>query len=306
MLTFTYHSRINSTISILFTVFFLLSISSCTQKTESQSAPVTEQKRVIRLGFIPDQAASHLIDQYEPLRHYLSLETGYEFSFVTATSYEQMLTMFNNKQVDMVNFGAFTYLKAERSGNAIPLVMRDRDLEFTSHFLINASVSASNIAQTEGLSFAFGSESSTSGHLMPRYFLDTQNITPEVFYKRVIYSGSHDQTALLIQEAKVDLGVANSLTVNKMFNEGRLDPEKIKVLWISPPYVDYVWTMQSSISEEIRVSIMTAFLELSSSNAEDQMVLESLDAHYYVPASANDFNNLRKIASHLGYLGGKP
>lgn len=256
----------------------------------------------IRVGYIPDQSSELLVNRYRKLAKYLSQETGLGISLVPTQTYDQLVKMMSTKQVSLAKFGAYTFLKAELEADALPLVMRDTDLKFTTSFLINSALNITDINKSGGLRFAFGSISSTSGHLMARYFLQSKGIDAEAFYSSVEYSGAHDKTIFMIQEGAVDLGAVNSIVAATMFNEQKLDPEKVSILWVTPPYVDYVWAVHPDVPMGARDSLMEAFLNLSRTDPEHIILLKSLGAAYYLPASSDDFQVIRRIAKDLELL----
>jgi phosphonate transport system substrate-binding protein len=180
------------------------------------------------------------------------------------------------------------------------MVMRDVDLDFRTVFLVREESPARAIEAFEGRRFAFGSEDSTSGHLMPRHFLRERGIRPEAFFSTVRYSGAHDTSALWVQQGVVDLSAANGLVVEAMRAQSRLDG--VRVLWESPGYPDYVWAAQGALAEPLRERIVAAFLELSPGDPEQRAILESVGAGGFVPARLSDFRSLSQIAAELGFL----
>lgn len=262
----------------------------------------SEYPRSIRVGVLPDQSAEKLAARYTLLLAHLVRETGLPFELVIPADYDELLQMFYAKNIDLAYFGGLTFLKAHERSGAVPLAMRDVDARFRSYFLVNATEPATSIAEMRGGTLAFGSRLSTSGHLMPRYFMVESGIDPEGHFGEIVYSGSHDATAMLVRDGEADLGAANGEIIERMFSENRLNRNEIRILWKTPPYPDYVWAIRKEIDGSVRRNIQDAFIALSPGIADHSKVLLVLGAQGFLPASVNDFAPLRTIAESQGLI----
>jgi phosphonate transport system substrate-binding protein len=258
--------------------------------------------KTIRVAVVPEESKEKLLNKYSPLIKYLSKDTGLKFELLIPETYEELLEMFHEDQVDLAHFGGFTFIKAHLKDQALPLVMRNVDTRFTSYFLVKDDHPAKTISEFRNMIFSFGSKLSTSGHLMPRFFLHEKKVIPEDFFSETHYSGSHDKTAYWVRDGKVDVGVANAKIVDKMFEDGRLKKNDVRVLWQTPLYSDYVWALQSKIGTTIQNKIRDAFLGLSSENEAHRQTLKGLNANHYIPADLDDFSNLKLVAETLAQL----
>ena len=162
-------------------------------------------------------------------------------------------------------------------------------------FLAHPDNEKKNLEDFKDAKISFGSRLSTSGHLMPRYFLTERKIDPEAFFSEVLYSGSHDKTAYWVRDGKVDLGAANNQVIRKMFREGHLKRDDIRILWETPVYSDYVWAMQPDLDKAIQSRLLDCFLALSPLNSEHRQILKALGAGGFLPANNADFALLRKV-----------
>lgn len=281
----------------LLAVFFN---ASCSREGEST------KPKAVRVGVLPDESVEQLAERFAPLFEYLSKQTGVPYKLVIPESYAHLLEMFHNNEVDLAYFGAMTFLKAHLQDQAVPLVMRDVDVRFTSYFLIGADNPAQSIEDCSGMTFSFGSKLSTSGHLMPRHFMKAQGIVPETFYSDVRYSGAHDKTAIHVRDGVVDVGAANAHIVDNMFEKGTLTRKQVRVLWETPPYPDYVWAIQKAISPAFRTHIRDAFLQLTIDNPDHSPILKGLGSKFFLPAGIDDFTQLQNTAKELGLLKRNP
>ena len=276
-------------------IFILMSCGACEPQEESQKKEIS----VLHIGVLPEESQEKLLARHRPLFDHLAQELGIPYKFVTAGTYADLLDHFHNGRIDMAYFGGVTFVKAYQNDQAVPLVMRDIDSRFTSYFLVGSGSAARKLVDLKGATFSFGSKLSTSGHLMPRYFLEQSGIHPEGFFKDIRYSGKHDTTALWVQEGKVEAGAANSRIVNTMFEDGILKKTQTRVLWETPPYADYVWAVHPAIGEALQNKIRDAFLKLNPKNPQQRDVLESLHAGSFQPAGLSDFSKLMSVYNKL-------
>jgi phosphonate transport system substrate-binding protein len=261
------------------------------------------QPTVIRIGVLPDDNKESLRSRYTPLLRYLAQKIGHDTELVIPSSYGELLNLFRDDKIQVAYFGGLTFVQANMFYAATPLVMRDVDARFTSWFLVRANDPAESLADVKNKKLTFGSRLSTSGHLMPRYFMNSESqINPETYFSEVTYSGAHDKTAEYVRDGLADVGVANPEIIKAMFYDGRLKEKELRILWETPPYVDYVWAVQGNLDENIQLQIRDAFLTLTKDDKQGKDILEDLGAEYFLPAGINDFMQLQSIAQQLDML----
>jgi len=239
----------------LIIILILTVLVSCTSNKNDDEGTFSK----LRIGILPDESREKLIEHYSPLFEYIAGETGVSYELIIPESYSKLLELFHENKIDLAYFGGFTFVQAHITDNAVPMVMRDVDTRFTSYFLVRGDDPASDIFEFKGKRFSFGSDLSTSGHLMPRYFLKEMGIVPEVYFSEVRYSGKHDLTAYAVRDGIVDLGVANHSVINGMFKDGRLSRQDVRILWETPAYPDYVWALRPEISKDYQIRLRDAF-----------------------------------------------
>lgn len=277
-------------------VFVILILLFFVNNEEQPETSNIESPQILRIGVLPDQNPETLKKRFEPVLDYLSAKLQLTCELIVPDSYPDLLQHFHDQKVDLAYFGGYSYVKAKQRDGAIPLVMRRIDTRFTSLFIVRADNPAQTLEGLENRSIAFGSNLSTSGHLMPRYFLQQKNITPESFFSDVQYSGAHDKTAYRVRDGRVDVGVANATTVRSMLDKGLIMPNEIRILWETPPYADYVWAIRPQLARSFSTRIRDAFLQLSPDNVDHRKVLQNLNAIGYIPANPDDFLALENIA----------
>ncbi len=259
--------------------------------------------QTLRVSAIPDESPTELQRKFTPLGAYLEKATGTKVTFVPVSDYAATVEGLAAGKLDLVWYGGFTFVQARRrTSNAVPLVQREEDAQFHSKFIVPASSKAKTLADLKGANFAFGSVSSTSGHLMPRYFLLKNGIDPEKDFTKVAYSGAHDVTAKWVEAGKVDAGVLNESVLQKLLDEKKLDPSKVRVLWTTPSYFDYNWTVRGKLDPKLAEKIKRAFLALDYSNPEHKIILDLQRTHKFIPTAPENYLSIEEAARSAGLL----
>lgn len=263
---------------------------------------------VLRVGVLPDVAEANLRNRYSPLLDHLSRETGLKFQLVMPESYNDLLHLFADQEIELAFFGGLTFVRGFTFHGAKPLVMRDIDTRFTSYFVVRADGPLRNCLDLTcgafaGKTISFGSKLSTSGHLMPRHFMaKVMGKEPESNFVEVRYSGAHDKTVYQVRDGEVDLGAINSEIYLDMQKDGRLKPGELRIIWETPPYPNYVWAVQNQLSEGLKTNLRNAFLMLKTGNEDHARILSPMGAKSFLPAGAAEFAPLKEIAKSLGLL----
>ena len=257
----------------------------------------------LRVSAIPDENPTELVRIYTPFVEYLSKELGIPVRYYNVIDYAATVEGMAAKKLDMVWYGGFTFVQTrKRTGDAIPLVSREEDLKFHSKFITRPETGIKSLADLKGKTFSFGSVSSTSGHLMPRYFLLQNGINPEKDFAKFSFSGAHDATALWVESGKVDAGALNEAVWEKLVQTKKVDPGKVKVFWTTPPFVDYVWAVRGDLDKGLVERIASALLKLDSKKPEDKRLLDLHRTKKYVRVKAEDFKPVEEAAIAAGLL----
>jgi len=255
----------------------------------------------LRVSMIPTTDPSRMLRDAQPLVARLEAVTGRTVTVTIPQSYAAVVEALVQGQVDVAHLGGFTFVQASKRAGVVPLVQRERDREFHSKF-ITARDDVRTLADLKGKRFAFGDVNSTSGHLMPAYFMRREGVDPAVL-EQAIYTGGHDATALAVAERRVDAGALDEAVFERLVKDGRIDPAKVRVFWTTPPFPDYVWVVRKDLDPEMARKIAGAFLALDASRPEDGPILELLSARSrYVKVDAAAYAPLRDAAVHEGLL----
>lgn len=262
-----------------------------------------EATKELRLSAIPDENPQEMLRIYQPFADYLTKEIGTPVKFTPVVDYAATVEGLAANRLDMVWYGGLTSVQAERRAKgARRIIMRKEDAEFKSHFIAPKDSAIRSLRDLKGKTFAFGSVSSTSGHLMPRYFLLKNGINPEKDFSKFSFSGAHDATAAWVEAGRVDAGALSFLVWDKLMETKKVDTNKVHVFWTTPPYVDYVWTVRGGVDKGTVDKITKAFLKLDYNNPADKKLLDLHRTKGYIPAKDEDWKSIEEAALAAGLL----
>jgi phosphonate transport system substrate-binding protein len=263
-----------------------------------------DAQQPLRVTAIPDEAPTELARKFTPLGRYLQKQLGVPVEWTPVTDYAAAVEALVNGKVDLAWFGGFTFIqaKARSGGQVIPLVQRAEDQDFRSVFITGASSSIRSLKDLKGRTFSFGSQSSTSGHLMPRSFLLQAGIDPDRDMGRISFSGAHDATIAAVAGGKVDAGAVNISVWDKFVADHKVDPTQVKVFYTTPPFYDYNWSVSTRMPEAMRERLRKAFLDLSPDTAEGKEILDLQRASRFIPTRPENYQGIEAAARSAGLL----
>jgi phosphonate transport system substrate-binding protein len=291
-------------LSALILVMIVFSLAACGQSDEktSEGKKETTTKEVFKIGAIPDQNAADLDKGMTAVAKYLSEKTGMKVEFVPSVDYAALVTGFQRGEIHMAWFGGLTSVQAR---NLVPdaesIVQRPRDAEFHSVFITQASENITKLEDLKGKSFTFGSESSTSGHLMPRYYLSEAGIDANSdFDGKPNFSGSHDTTYKLIESGAFKAGALNEAVWESAVKEGKVDTKKVKVFYTTPAYYDYNWTINSNVEEVFgkgsKQKVKDALLSITGDQKE---IAQLFQTDSFVETKNDNYKKIEQVAKEL-------
>jgi len=262
------------------------------------TAAQAQTQAVLRVSAIPDEAPTELQRKFKPLGDYLKRETGLDVQFTPVTDYAAVVEGLATNKIDLAWLGGFTYVQARirTKGGAIPIVQRAEDATFTSRFIVPASSTAKTLADLKGKTFAFGAPSSTSGHLMPRYFLQQAGIEPDRDFRTVAFSGAHDATVAFVASGRAEAGVLNASVYDKLVESKNPNVEKVRVLMVTPSYFDYNWTVRPGLDAALVKKLTDAFLKLDSTNPAMKEVMDLQRASKFIATQNANYDGIEAAA----------
>ncbi|MDF2947714.1 MAG: phosphonate transporter substrate-binding protein [Bacillales bacterium] len=286
----------------------ILVVSGCSTKEEAK--PKKEDKKVVvsdkpfKIGAIPDQSMADITRSMDDVAKYLSEETGLKVEFVPSVDYAALVTSFQRGETQLAWFGGLTGVQAR---NLVPeaeaIAQRPRDAEFKSVFITSVNSGINKLEDLKGNSFTFGSESSTSGHLMPRYFITEAGIDPlKDFDGKPNFSGSHDTTYKLVEAGTFKAGALNIAVWEKAIAEKKVDTNKVKVFYTTPDYYDYNWTINNVdevYGEGTKEKITKALLNMDS---DQKAILDLFATDKFVETKNENYTAIEEVAKSLNII----
>ncbi len=270
----------------------LMSLSACNSKPANEAT--------LRISMIPTTDPSKALRDNQPLLAYWQKQTGERPELTIPTSYAAVVEALVNNKVDIAYLGGFTYVQASARAGVRPLVQRTIDQQFHSVFITQTGSKVHSLADLHG-HFVFGDVNSTSGHLMPLYYMEQEKVDPEVI-KNASFSGAHDATALAVANGKAEAGAMDELVYKKMTANGQVKPGAVRVFYTTPPFFDYVWVANKNLDPKVASAFADSMKALNADNPEQKALLDLLNAKGYVVANDADYEKLREAAKSAGLL----
>ena len=268
----------------------------------------------LRIGAIPDQNPERLNRRFGQLAAELSDKLKVPVRYVPVSNYPAAVSAFRTGSLDLVWFGGLTGIQARlQTPGAKVLAQRAIDAKFNSVFIANSSAGLQPISSIDALKglqgkrFTFGSESSTSGRLMPQYFLAQAGVTTkQLAGGQAGFSGSHDATIALVQSGSYQAGALSQPVWDTAIKSGKADPNKVKVIWTTPPFGNYHWLARPNLDQRFGKGFTTklqkAIWGLTPTTKRQKTILELFAAKRFIPAKESDYQPIEKVGRQLGKI----
>ncbi len=268
------------------------------------TAGTSAAQQTFRVTTIPEEAATEQTRKFGPIARYLEKSLGRKVEFTPVTDYPAAVEAMVNKQVDLVWFGGFTHVQAQirSGGKIIPIAQREEDTQFRSVFITLADSGIKALTDLKGKQVSFGSQSSTSGHLMPRNFLLEAGLNPEKDFKRIAYSGAHDATIASVVGGRVDAAALDITVWRKFVDEKKVDTNKVAVFYTTPPFYNYNWSVHADMPTDLREQLTKALLALSMETPEGKEILTLNRATKYIATKAENYKGLEAAGRSAGLI----
>ncbi len=265
---------------------------------------LSHAQQVFRVTTIPEEAATEQVRKFTPLASYLEKKLGMKVEFTPVSDYPAAVEALVNKKVDLVWFGGFTHVQAQlrAGGKIVPIAQREEDTKFQSVFIAKTDSGIKALADLKGKQVSFGSQSSTSGHLMPRHFLLQAQINPEKDFRRIAYSGAHDATIASVVSGKVDAAALDITVWRKFVGENKVDTKAVNVFYTTPTFFNYNWSMHVDTAADLRERVKKALLDLDPATAEGKEILQLNRATRYIPTTPENYKGLESAGRSAGLI----
>lgn len=256
---------------------------------------------------IPDQDETQLRTRFEQVGRYLSEQLGVEVEYVPVKSYAAAVTAFRNNQVHLAWFGGLSGVQARRLVPGSQAIAQGvEDPQFMSYFIAHTDTGLTEMAtldpeQFKGLTFTYGAKSSTSGRLMPQYYIEQAMGPAEQVFERVGFSGDHSRTITQVEAGVYQVGAVNYKVWDRAVADGSVDLTKVRKIWTTPGYPDYHWTARGDLDGRFGEGF-TGKLQQALLTLDDPAILAAFPRSGFIKAENEDFEAIEQVAQSLGLL----
>ncbi|GAB4083124.1 putative selenate ABC transporter substrate-binding protein [Modestobacter muralis] len=276
-----------------------------TSPVSSPGAAPSSGRGALRLGAIPDQDPEVLQRLYGTVADSMSAALDLDVSYSPVTDYGAAVSLFRTGDLDLVWFGGLTGVQARlQTPGAQPVAQRDIDQDFHSVFVVNTATGlapADDLTPLAPLRFTYGSETSTSGRLMPAFFLREQGVDPQGFPGGPGFSGSHDATLALVAAGSYQAGVLNEQVWGSRTAAGTVDPAVVQYAR-TPAFHDYHWLLGPQATQRLGADLAPRLTEWFTGLPAGDPVLELFGADGFVPTEAGNYAQIEQIGRSLGLV----
>ena len=256
---------------------------------------------------IPDQDTTRLQTRFGKIADYLSEKLGIAVKYIPVKSYSASVQAFKNNEVQLAWFGGLSGVQARIAvPESVAIAQGAEDPDFISYFIANTSTGLSFSEEfpksIKDKTFTFGSKGSTSGRLMPEYFIrEAFGMAPREVFKRVGFSGDHSKTLALVQAGSYEVGAMNFKVWQKEVDAGKVDPNKVQVIWRTPPYPDYNWTIRGNVEKTYGKGfikkVQQALIDIT-----DPSILTAFPRSSFIPADNSMYKPILDTAIEVGII----
>jgi phosphonate transport system substrate-binding protein len=294
--------------------FLQLSAIGAIATAASACAPATQTaKRPFVISAIPDQDPEKLNRLYGLVSEYLGAELDTPVTYKPVTDYTAVVNAFKAGDIDMVWFGGLTGVQARlQVAGSRALLQRDIDAEFHSVFIANKATGIAPFTDISGLSalkgraLTFGSDSSTSGRLMPQFFMKQAGVALTDLKGEAGFSGSHDKTIKLVEAGSYEVGALNEQVWKSRVEKKEVDLSKVDVVWRTPAYFDYHWIARPDVDTNFGTGftdkVSAAFTKLNTGNEKHKAILDLFGAKAFIPTSNDNYRQIEEIGREIGKI----
>jgi phosphonate transport system substrate-binding protein len=280
---------------------FLTLIGGAVAESEEAGTPT------LRFSAIPDQDETRLREKFGPVAKYLSEALGVPVEYVHATKYSDSVDLFKNGDIQLGWFGGLTGVQARHAvKGARAIAQGAEDPEFYSYFIAHKDAGIRPGSEfpkgIAGRRLTFGSMGSTSGRLMPEFFIrEFSGVSPREYLGAISFSGSHDRTAELVESGQFEVGTLNYQVYDRRVSEGTTDPDVVQVIWKTPVYPDYNFTAHPDLESTYGAGF-TDRLQQALVAMNDPDLLSAFPRSALIPAQNSDFDSIHEIALALDFI----
>ena len=266
-----------------------------------------EQQRALVISAIPDQDPEKLQRLYGKVSMYLSGALRVPVEYRPVTDYTASVVAFKAGDLDLVWYGGLTGVQARLEvPGAHAIAQRDIDTAFHAVFITRQGSGIRSLADLKGHTFTFGSEMSTSGRLMPQFYLQPAIGGIENLRGTPGFSGSHDKTIALVTAGTYDAGALNAQVWKSRIADHTVDTTKVVVFYTTPAFHDYHWVLNPAAEQRFGAGfgdkIRAALVALDPSDPGQKEILDLFGAHRFIATADTNYTQIEHVGRAIGAI----
>ncbi len=277
---------------------------------EEASAPAAEQ--TFFLSAIPDEKITDQKVKFDNLAAYLTKTLGVKTEFVFSKDYADAVTKFKNGETHLVWFGGLSGVQARMAVPGSEAIAQGKaDPQYKSYFIANKNTglkpSPDFPAAIQEKTFTFGSPGSTSGRLMPTYFIlqNNGNVPVDEWFKTkpgFQMSGGHVATANAVADGTYETGALNYKTYDSLVKSDEKIAQNTVKIWTTPFYADYNFTIHPVAKEVFGADFFTKVQDALVAAPAGSDALKAINRESIIPAKSADFDGIKATAVEVGLI----
>ncbi|MES2249868.1 MAG: phosphonate ABC transporter substrate-binding protein [Pseudomonadota bacterium] len=266
--------------------------------TASAFVPMARAQQVLTVGLIPSEDSRAMIANSQAMMDMLSKALGFAVKPFVAADYNGVIEALRSKRLDVAYLGPFSYVLgttvADIEAFAVAETKKAGRSYYHSQIVTHKDTGIKTVADLKGKTFAFVDPSSTSGHLFPKAGLIKAGFNPDKDFGRVIFSGSHDSSAIAVQNKKVDAAAIADRILDAAVSKGLVKREDLVEVWKSDPIPESPTVWRKDLPADLKTRVQAAFLQVKDIPWSDQGLLNG-----FHPTNDAAYNIIRDTAKVL-------
>ncbi|WP_213953690.1 MULTISPECIES: phosphate/phosphite/phosphonate ABC transporter substrate-binding protein [unclassified Variovorax] len=256
------------------------------------------QPGALTVGLIPSEDSRAMIANSQAMMDMLAKALGMPVKPFVAADYNGVIEALRSGRLDVAYLGPFSYVLgttiAPIEAFAVAETKKAGRTFYYSQIVAHKDTGIKTIKDLKGKTFAFVDPSSTSGHLFPKAGLIKAGFNPDTDFGRVIFSGSHDSSAIAVENKKVDAAAIADRILDAAIAKGLAKREDLVEVWRSDPIPESPTVWRKNLSPDLKSRVQAAFLEVKDIPWSDQGLLNG-----FHPTTDAAYNVIRDTAKLL-------
>ncbi|TQI74121.1 phosphonate transport system substrate-binding protein [Bosea sp. AK1] len=223
-------------------------------------------------AIIPSENASGVTERYTPFVQYLAKELGTKVTLRIANDYAAIIEGQRAGNIHIASYGPASFARARMTGARTDAFAIETNLDGTkgyhSVFYVKKDSPYQKVEDLKGKNLGLVDPNSTSGNNVPRFVLNGMKIEPETFFSKVVYTGSHENAIIALQQGTVDIAAnwwndEQESNLQRMARKNMAKADDFRIIYKSEQIVNSPMAYLTDLPEELKAKIRDAVLNLA-------------------------------------------